>query len=246
MARPRSSRRPGSSAQRKTSTISRQAINPPAASRGRNDVPCYQQTTGGKSTPPLAASSDESEKRACPPLAALLGRTKGKNESASRHDAARSRHGPQPGESLRSASCRAGHGARRVARRPDPDALLSRPQSQRVGRERQSGHRFSVQPQSLPRLRARLRLLLRPPQPRVPELQRRSRLRAPHPGEGERRGAAERATALAALAAAGGRPLRQHRLLPAGRAQAASHPGLPRGVSRFPQSSGDHHQDRPW
>ena len=64
--------------------------------------------------------------------------------------------------------------------------LLPRRQPQRPGGERQPGHRLPLQPEPLPRLRARLRLLLRATQPRVSRLQRRARLRAPHHGEGRR------------------------------------------------------------
>src|SRR5438552_1996503 len=89
--------------------------------------------------------------------------------------------------------------------------------------------------------RARDPQLLRPSDARVPRLQRRPRLRAPHHGEGGRAGAAAPDARLAAVGAAGGRAFRQHRLLPARRAPARDHAPLPRGVRRVPEPGlGDH------
>ena len=70
------------------------------------------------------------------------------------------------------------------------------------------------------------------------------RLRIAHHGEGGRARAAARGVRGAALAAAGRRALRQHRLLPADRAAAAHHAALPRGVRRVPQPGRRDHQIR--
>src|SRR5437763_88618 len=78
--------------------------------------------------------------------------------------------------------------------------------------------------------------------PRVPRVQRRPRLRAAHHHQGERGRAAAADVPLAALGAADGRALGQHRLLPARRAQARDHPPVPRGVRRVPESRLRDHQ----
>ena len=91
--------------------------------------------------------------------------------------------------------------------------------------------------------RARDSQLLRAPDPRVPGLLERARLRDADPREARASGAPARAALAAELEAAGGRDLGGHRRVSADRAEAASHAALSRGAGRLPQSLLDHHQE---
>ena len=109
--------------------------------------------------------------------------------------------------------------------------------------QRQPRRRLRHQHQSLPRLRARLHLLLRAPVARIPRLLRRPRLRDEDPGEGRRAGAAARGADVEEVQAAHDRHQRRHRSLPADRAEAAAHAALPAGAGGVPQSGRHHHQE---
>ena len=87
-----------------------------------------------------------------------------------------------------------------------------------------------------------LRLLLRAPDARVPELRRRDRLRPQDRHQAERAGAAARGVRQEELAARDGRLQRRHRLLPAAGGVVPADARLPRGLRRAGQPGGDHHQ----
>src|SRR5581483_8527168 len=92
---------------------------------------------------------------------------------------ARPRHHRRAPEPLRAASRRARpDGPGRVGERP-AHRLLPRRESHDPRREREPRRGLPLQPQSVPRMRARVHLLLRAADARVLGLQRRPRLRAP-------------------------------------------------------------------
>ena len=159
---------------------------------------------------------------------------------------ARPRRGRQPPQPLRTARHRLrtgrelGRTRRRAADRAVPGRLEDDPLSQRLAR-----HRLRVQPEPLPRLRARLHLLLRPSHPRVPRLLRRTGLREPDTGQGACAGAAAKGAPEPALETPGHRALRRHRPVPANRTKAQDHPALPGGPGRVPQPGSDHHEEPP-
>ena len=103
-------------------------------------------------------------------------------------------------------------------------------------RERQPGHRLPLQRQPVPRLPARLRLLLRAPLAPVPGLRRRHRLRSQDRGQDATRPRCCGASSCARRGRASAICFsRQHRLLPAARGQLRAHA---RAASRCASSSG--------
>ena len=142
--------------------------------------------------------------------------------------APRARHAAQPVEPVRPAvgrtrSTRAG----RRYRTDDgvPEGLDQDPHRA----QRQPGHPVRVQHQPVPRLRARLRLLLRPPVPRVPRLLGRPRLRDEDRREDGRAGTAAARAGAAVVDRGAAGPLGRHRLLPAGRTPARADAAVPGG-----------------
>ena len=161
------------------------------------------------------------------------------------------RDGGTAGQPLRSAARRRragrrpGHRRRRGRARPDrADRVLPRPLAQRHLDQRQPGRPVLGQPQPVPRLRARLHLLLRAADARIPRPVRGPRLRDEDLREGRRARAAAGGAVGAVVAAEGAGDERRHRLLPADRAHAATHAAVPRGAGRVPQSGRHHHQER--
>ena len=96
--------------------------------------------------------------------------------------------------------------------------------------------------QSLPRLRARLHLLLRPAEPRLPRALAGPRFRDQAFRQDQRRRAAARGARKPGYAAEPDRARRQHRLLPADRAQVQDHAPDPRGAGRV--RAPGHHGDQ--
>jgi hypothetical protein len=111
-------------------------------------------------------------------------------------------------------------------------------------RQRLARHRLRPVDQPLPRVRARLHLLLRPAHPQLPEPVTRPRFRDPHHRQGQRRRpAARRLVAARAMSR-----FAEHRLgdrcLPASRAKAWHHPCRDRGAERVQAPVLGHHQVR--
>ncbi len=99
--------------------------------------------------------------------------------------------------------------------------------------ERQPRRRLHLEREPLPRLLSRLRLLLRAPDARVPELRRRDRLRSQDRRQAARgRRCCARRSRKKSWRRRDGRLQRRHRLLPAARGVVPADARLPRGLRR--------------
>ena len=107
---------------------------------------------------------------------------------------------------------------------PLPTTLPEGRRQERHGLERQPRHRLRPLDQPLPRLRAWLRLLLRPAHPRLSRPLAGPRFRDPAAIQAGPAGAAGEGAPQARLRPAAGGAGRQHRPLPAGGAHPAAHP----------------------
>src|SRR3989475_5218762 len=133
-----------------------------------------------------------------------------------------------------------GKGRRRAADQRDRGARALDHLAQRLPR-----HRLRAVDQSLSRLRARLRLLLRPPEPCVPRALAGARLRDQAVREDQRGRAAARRALEAGLRTESDRHRREYRLLPADRAKIQDHPADRRDPRRMRASVHDGDQVRP-
>jgi len=138
---------------------------------------------------------------------------------------ARPRHRPQSAQPLRAPAFRAGPRCAAGGAAPSAHPVFLRCHPVNPHLQRQPGHSVLGRPESVPRLRAWLRLLLRTALPRLSRLEQRARVRDQNPRQAPRRRAAPPRARLAQMDAADHRVQRHHRLLPrAGRAPPSRSP----------------------
>ena len=107
------------------------------------------------------------------------------------------------------------------------------------------GHRLRRLGEPVPRVRARLRLLLRQADARIPGILVGARLRAEDPGQAQGAGTAEGSPRAPVVEAPGAGHLGRDRRVSAHRAQTAADAGLSGGAARLPEPRDDRHQEPP-